>query len=195
MYVAYGYLTENGYTWMWSFISRIDDTFGGSEFEGVRQYNRILGVAYQTGMFVIVLLVLLNVFIAILNSAYNEASEAIGDAHWARHQFTLVNDFEILGDTYAKIWDFISTDLLGNKKRRKYARIQTEVKEEDEDEHDAAFREKERSPLTPSGTAILAKGIGKSRRNLFEDSNANARQPSEGRRSFILAQKKTSHVD
>jgi hypothetical protein len=180
-YVAYGYLTSTGYTWTWSFFARIDDTFGGPEYAGVRSYNRILGIALQTGLFITVLLILLNLFIAILDSAYEEASEAIGDAHWARHQFDLVNHFETLGDAYAKMWNKLKACCLCRKADEGPKKTATHSARPSRDFNSAGGASSPGKPsgaggstthdmypkYTGSATELLAHGVGKSTRDLF----------------------------
>eukprot|EP00475_Leptophrys_vorax_P023469 TRINITY_DN3210_c1_g1_i1.p1 TRINITY_DN3210_c1_g1~~TRINITY_DN3210_c1_g1_i1.p1 ORF type:complete len:804 (-),score=179.16 TRINITY_DN3210_c1_g1_i1:73-2151(-) len=160
MYVAYGYKTDASQTWTWSFFSRIDDSFGGSDFAEVRQYNRVLGVALQTAVFIIVVLILLNLFIAILGSAYDEASEAIGDEYFAKYQFILIHSFDALQNSYLELWHWFQSAVL---RRAVATRPKPAVTTQDS--------EGDRSPAnlrSPQSAAhILAKGLGKSRRSLI----------------------------
>lgn len=79
----------DGYTWLLSFIGRIGATFG-DQVNNQYDYSRILGTAYRVIFMVIVGLLLLNLVIAIMTTAYETALTDSGDAYWANRQFQAI---------------------------------------------------------------------------------------------------------
>ena len=92
-YIAFGYHTENSYTWFLGFLSLIDETFG-SEMHG-REHSRILGTLYRILFAVAVGLLLLNLVIAIMTTAYETALSDTGDSYWASRQFHMITSKDI----------------------------------------------------------------------------------------------------
>ena len=62
----------------------------GREIDSRPDSNRILGVLYPTIFVVVVGLLQLNLLIAILTSAYEDAADQAGDSYWASWQYEMI---------------------------------------------------------------------------------------------------------
>lgn len=89
-YIAYGYREEEAFTWWNGFLTRISLTFAGREIVPENQVNRVLGVIYPLLFVFIVSLLLLNLLIAVLTSAYESASDQAGESYWAEWQYKMI---------------------------------------------------------------------------------------------------------
>jgi ankyrin repeat protein len=94
-YIAYGYEDPDGYTWMYSLLETMSLTFSGRDFSrGNTQDNRLVRTIYPVLFLVAVSLLLLNLIIAIMNSAYENATQEAGSSYWAQRQFIMIKEEE-----------------------------------------------------------------------------------------------------
>jgi len=89
-YVAYGYLDPVSYTWVWGLIARFIGVFTGNAvvFSHTDQH-RILGTFYDFLFIIATTMLLLNLIIALLTSAYSEALNQSGDTLAERQYETI----------------------------------------------------------------------------------------------------------
>lgn len=104
-FIAYGYKKDNSYRWGYSLIFHMFYTFNGKEPVDVSELHKQPLDFFYTFLFtVIMVFVLLNLVIAILTAAYEEAeNEGIVEMFYARMQF--INIREELNDDGSKIED------------------------------------------------------------------------------------------
>jgi len=93
IFVAYGYRNDGNALWVTSLLASVSNSFNGQELIDDRDKAPFLGTIYGLVALIIVILVLMNLVIAILTAAYENAREEVGDAYWARHQYGLVQEY------------------------------------------------------------------------------------------------------
>jgi len=89
-FIAYGYKSDDSYTWIYSFIIRISDMFVGADFDGAQSLDRIVGAFFSILFALTMSLLLLNLVIAILTSAYEMAQDEIGSSYWCERQYEMI---------------------------------------------------------------------------------------------------------
>lgn len=89
-YIAYGYREPDSFTWLYGFITRLSFAFAGREISSQNSVNRVLGVIYPILFVIAVSLLLLNLLIAILTSAYEKAAKEAGESYWASWQYEMI---------------------------------------------------------------------------------------------------------
>jgi len=85
-YIAFGYRDENSYTIRRGFISRVFGLFSGDPVVfGHTDSGRLLGTFYVMVFLISVSMVLMNLIVAVLTSAYDEARNQSSDVLARRH--------------------------------------------------------------------------------------------------------------
>jgi hypothetical protein len=90
MYTAYGYKDPQTFTLFRSLLMRMQETFDSVDTAQAMQHNRVLGVFFSVLFMLGLSLLLLNLLVAILTSAYESATQDIGAAYWAKRQYSIV---------------------------------------------------------------------------------------------------------
>lgn len=93
-YIAYGYRQDSAFTWLFSFLTRLANSFNPDTFDPNTQPNVFLGTIYDLSFVILVSLILLNLIIAVMNSAYEEALTESGDSYWAQKQYEWITTSE-----------------------------------------------------------------------------------------------------
>jgi len=93
-FIAWGYKSNRSFTLGFSFFYRIQDMFNGGDFTDSLSQNRILGAFFACGFALSISLLLLNLLIAIITSAYELAKNENGDSYWAARQYDMVVNHE-----------------------------------------------------------------------------------------------------
>jgi len=102
-YVAYGYRNVGNALWITSALTVVSNSFNGYEPDANREESPFMSTLYGVLALIFIILILMNLVIAILTTAYEHAREEVGDAYWARHQYRLVQQYEMV--MKAKLWD------------------------------------------------------------------------------------------
>ncbi len=89
-YVAYGFRETLGYTYGMSFLVRTYEMFSGMDYEKHIENNRPLGTFYSIGFVLTLNLLLMNLIVALLTTAYDAAVEQSGSVYWANQQFMMI---------------------------------------------------------------------------------------------------------
>eukprot|EP01006_Ploeotia_vitrea_P025205 TRINITY_DN58047_c0_g1_i2.p1 TRINITY_DN58047_c0_g1~~TRINITY_DN58047_c0_g1_i2.p1 ORF type:complete len:241 (+),score=129.67 TRINITY_DN58047_c0_g1_i2:87-809(+) len=90
-FVAYGYKDENSQTWLYSLLWRFSGAFSGAALsDDFTQRNRVMGTFYGLLFVLSIGLLLLNLVIAIMATAYEKALSDSGEAYWARRQYLMI---------------------------------------------------------------------------------------------------------
>jgi len=92
-FVAYGYRGDDTALWITSLLTTISNAFNGADIINDKETAPFMGTFYGILSLIFILLVLMNLVIAILTAAYENAREEVGDAYWARHQYQLVQQY------------------------------------------------------------------------------------------------------
>jgi hypothetical protein len=116
-FVAYGYKSHDSYTFWLSFLNRVRDTFLGSSLEEQLSYNRVLGFLLFTVFSITVTLVLLNLLIAIMDTAFDQASQEVGAAHWAKFQYSLIEEHEKIDEAFNGFFSAIQRFFMSLRRR------------------------------------------------------------------------------
>eukprot|EP00808_Paulinella_micropora_P017269 g19147.t1 len=85
--MTYGYREDDSYTLLMGLFTSIMETPGGIDVDDAQAPNVVMGSIYSVIFVSFIALLLLNLSIAILSSAYENAKEASGSAYWARRQY------------------------------------------------------------------------------------------------------------
>lgn len=93
-YISLGTVRPESRTWFYSVLMVIGDVFDGQDFNDAARYDRVMGFLFGIGYITLVSLLLMNLIIAIMNSAYERAGDEFGKAHWARRQFEMILESE-----------------------------------------------------------------------------------------------------
>eukprot|EP00466_Bigelowiella_natans_P018691 jgi/Bigna1/80520/fgenesh1_pg.71_\ len=93
IFVAYGYRNNQHSLWITSLLTTISNAFNGEDLLDQRDQSPFMGTIYGVAALILVLLVLMNLVIAILTAAYENAREEVGDAFWAGHQYRLIQQY------------------------------------------------------------------------------------------------------
>lgn len=87
-FISYGYQSDSAYTWIYSILILFSSMFGGADIGPTLSFNPpILGTVYATVFLIFTTLLLLNLIIAIMNSAYEDALTESGETYWAKRQY------------------------------------------------------------------------------------------------------------
>jgi len=97
-YIAWGYRSPLQSTMQWSFLYRISEAFGGLSLEQNGGLDLFLGIPYTIIFIVSILLLMLNLIIAILTTAYDEARNASGASYWAKRQYEMIVEWKEQGE-------------------------------------------------------------------------------------------------
>jgi Polycystin cation channel len=90
-YIAYGFADPQGYTWIYALVAKISRTFAGRDFSQTNTTeNRLIGTLYSLLFVIAVSLLLLNLVIAMMTTAYENAIQEAGDVYWAKRQFDMI---------------------------------------------------------------------------------------------------------
>lgn len=90
IFVAYGYRNEGNAIWLTSLITSISNSFQGQDLIDDRDKAPFMGTIYGALSLLFTILVLMNLVIAILTTAYERAREEVGAGFWAKHQYRLI---------------------------------------------------------------------------------------------------------
>lgn len=91
-FIAYGYQSRDSSTWLLSFLAKFSAAFSGADLAQFNARNRVLGHAYAILFIVMVALLMLNLIIAIMTTAYEEAKAESGASYWAKRQYEFVRN-------------------------------------------------------------------------------------------------------
>ena len=89
-YLAYSYTEQYGYNFMLSFLVRTYEMFVGVDYVTHMVNNRVMGALYSILFVLVANLLLMNLIIALLTTAYESAVEQTGNTHWATLQFQML---------------------------------------------------------------------------------------------------------
>ena len=104
--MCYGYRAEDSRPLAWSFLSRFRDSFDGPDFGESRSLSRIMGTALEIYFVLVIILVLLNLLIAVMTSAYEEADSSAGGAEWTQTQYDDIVEFEKFNAEWSRFLPF-----------------------------------------------------------------------------------------
>ena len=85
--ITYGYRLEYGYTLLLGFFQSITTTPTGVDVADAQAPNLVMGSVYTLIFVGFISLLLLNLLIAILTNAYENAKKSSGSAYWAKRQY------------------------------------------------------------------------------------------------------------
>merc|ERR1711990_346699 len=73
-----------------SIYNRFDESFQGASMDGTYTENDLIAMSYRLFNLVLICLMLMNLIIAILTTAYEEASAEVGKSYWAEREYLMI---------------------------------------------------------------------------------------------------------